>query len=467
MPISQDDRIAISKKIVQIPKQDAQATKIQSQLEDAKIAAQKEDGSNKTLMDDLTPLINLYQQELERYDGNGRNQLVEQDMIDSAKHLLRNPFFPNDPQTLLPNIADGVWKNFPAFSGNKAIGKQYAETYTTIPKEKEQDLIDAVNTAILAIEAFEVFSDATRSSGNELVDSGTCSNPIYTDQATCELNGGVWTPGPYITTPSTAMASAGNDLINAIQAWEDFLNGTYAVVPTGVQDTDVARSAGNDGSRDDITNTISVIDTWQALQDYDTVTPTPTTQPAFDNFASSNFQPSKFRDVEIQDIKNEITARQAFISSRITALESDTYLGSITQDFGSGEINATTGLYGKRFRIIDMRLNLMGGSLNKVYSAENGQKAQEEAKKSNANAATAYTSVVTASLFRSPSAGNANIHVLDASGFSVSDSAYVIAENQQEIAVTIVGIDGNRVTLDKIIPSKYRETDLARLYKVL
>jgi hypothetical protein len=114
-----------------------------------------------------------------------------------------------------------------------------------------------------------------------------------------------------------------------------------------------------------------------------------------------------------------------------------------------------------------MRLNLMGGSLNKVISAESGKQAQEELKKSNGNAEAAYTDSVAASLFVSPATGNANIHVQDASVFKAGDSAFVIAEKQQEIAVKITAVNGNRVTLDKPIPAKYRETDLARLYKVL
>jgi hypothetical protein len=439
-----------------------QSDKISGQLEEAKVAAEKEDNSNKQLMDDLTPIINLYQQELERYDGNGRNQLIEQDMIDSAKHILQNPFFPNDTTVPLPNIPDGVWKNFPAFSGNKAIGKQYNETYTSVTKE--QDLMDAIAAAITAVEAF---SDATRSSGDECNEGGTCDLPQYDNQTDCVNGGGVWTPGPDIIGPSAAMAAAGTDLVNAVQAWEDFLNGTDAVIPTPAQDGDTARQAQNTVSKDDIANAISVIDTWQALQDYDTTTSTPTTCASFNTFPASSFDPSKFRADELAPLQAEMAARATFITTRIGELVSDTYLGSITQDFGAGDINDATGLYGRRFRVIDMRLNLMGGSLNKVFAAENGQKAQEEAKKSNANASAAYTSVVTATQFRAPGAGNNNIHVLDASGFSVSDSVYVIAEKQQEIAATITGIDGNRVTLDATVPEKYRETDLARLYKVL
>ena len=76
MALTQDERLSISKKIVQIPLQNAASDTITAQLDTEKTKAQKEDNANKTLMDDITVLINGYQLELERYDGNGRNQLL-------------------------------------------------------------------------------------------------------------------------------------------------------------------------------------------------------------------------------------------------------------------------------------------------------------------------------------------------------------------------------------------------------
>lgn len=69
--------------------------------------------------------------------------------------------------------------------------------------------------------------------------------------------------------------------------------------------------------------------------------------------------------------------------------------------------------------------------------------------------------------FRAPATGINTIHVLDASGFSVSDAVYVVSENQLEISTTITAIQGNAVTLGSIVPQKYRQNEFARLYKVL
>lgn len=460
MALSQEDRISISKKIVEIPKQNAQANVIKGQLDEQKQIAEKEDNGNKQLMDDLTPLINLYQQELERYDGNGRNQLVEQDLQDSANKVLQNPFFPNDPQTPLPNIPDGVWKNFQSFSGNKAIGKQYNETYPTVTKE--QDLIDTINAQIAIVEGE---SDVTRSTGQECI-SGSCSDPQYDNQTDCEANGETWNSGTSTIQSEPTIQQAIIDLKNAVQAWEDFLNGTFAVIPTTVQDDDSTRDPLNQASRDDITNAISVIDTWQALDDFDT-THGETTCSGFNNIDVNTLNATKLRAAELNTLKNEISARQTFISTRVTQLESADYLGSINQDFNTGEIISTEGLYGDRYRIIETRLNLMGGSLNKLKGFEKGQDAQDELISSNNNASAAYTSVMAAVGFRAPAAGTGTIHVLDASGFSNGDSVFVVADNQQELSGTILSISNNTVFLDFFVPKKYRQDSGARLYKVL
>lgn len=461
MALTQDERLAISKKIVAIPLQNAQADKTSAQIDVEKQKALKEDNANKKLLDDVNVFVHGYQFEIERYDGNGRNQLVEQDLQDAAVRKLQNFFFPNDPQTPLPSLPDGIWKNFVVFSGSKALGKTYTETYTTI--QKEQDLINDVNAKIAVVESF---TNITRSTGQSCNISGTCDlGPSYTTQAACEAatpTPGVWTPGPDLIASDAAMQTAGSDLIAAIQAWETFMNGTFGIVVT--TDTDGTRSAQNTASKADITNAISVIDTWQAIASYDT-THGQTTCAGFNSYNVALLDPTKFRAAELQPVKNEITARQAFITARMGEL--NTNLGTVVQNMADGSITSATGFYGQRMRIIDTRLNAMGGSLSKLKSMEKGQAAQQESKNSNNNAALVYTSVMTATAFRAPATGTNTIHVLSAAGFSIGNSVYVAAENQAEIATTITNISGNAITLATTIPQKYRQNEFARLYKVL
>jgi len=460
MALTLEERLAISKKIVSIPLQNAAADGTSAQIDIAKQKAKKEDDANKTLMDNITVFINSYQSEFQRYDGNGRSVLLESDMTEAADRKLKNFFFPNDPQTPLPSVPDGVWKVFVAFSNSAAIGKTYTEGYTVVTKE--QDLINTVNAKISVVEAL---SNITRSTGQSCNASGVCDLPAYTTQATCEAASpvpGVWTPGPDVIASDSPMVTAGVDLKNAILAWESFINATFAIVVT--TDVDPTRSAQNVASKADITNTISIIDTWQARLDYDTAHGQ-TTCSGFNSYNVALLQPTKFRAVELGLIKTEIIARQAFITARMGQL--NTNFGSITQNMATGEITAATGFYGNRFRIIDMRLNAMGGSLSKLKGLERGQDAQEQSKKSNDNASAAYASVMLATGFRAPAIGTTTIHVLNGAGFAASDAVYIAAENQQEIATTIVSVSVNTIVLSTVIPQKYRQNEFARIYKLL
>lgn len=457
MALTQEERIAISKKIVQIPLQNAAADVVSSQLSEQKDKAQKEDDANKKLQDDVTVFINGYQQEFSRSDGNGRNELLEQDMQDSANRIIRNFFFLNDPQTPTPALTDGVWRLFVPYMGNKAIGKTYGEVYT--PVTKEMDLITAVSNAITVVESF---SNITRSTGQSCNASGSCSLPQYTTQATCESNAGVWTPGPDVIANDPAMQAAGTALINAIQAWEDFMNATYLVVVTS--DTDPTRSAQNIASKADITNAISIIDTWQALTTYNTAHGQ-TTCAGFNSYNHNLLGAVKFRANELTPIKNEITARTSFLTIREAELNVN--LGTVVQNLTTGDLTSTTGFYGQRARIINTRLNAMGGSLTKLKGLERGQDAQEQAKNSNDNTALVYQSVMTCTAFRAPSTGTATIHVLNGAGFAIGNTVYVCADNQEEIQTSIVNIVGNTIYLADKIPQKYRQNESARLYKVL
>lgn len=472
MALSQDDRISISKKLIDIPRENETADQIKDILEDSKQDAQKKDDANKNLQDSKTALVNPYQKEYNSYDGNERNELLEQDVLDAAEKKFQNFFFPNDPQTPLPSIPDGVWKNFPAFGLSKAIGKTYVETYPTTTRE--QDKIDAVNAAIALV---EVLIDGTRSSGQECAEdtSGSCAGETPpgsgVDEATCLANGGVWTPsgGPDVYTPSQDAIDALDALQVALDDWKAFVTLTRGFnTDQNAVDTDAGRVAQNNISIADIDNLISIIDTWDALQDFDTTTSLPSGSggagcAAFAAMVPGDFDPSKLRSPELDLIKDEITARETYITTRTG--EVDTNLGVVDQNTADGSLNSATGFYGDRYKIIDLRLNLMAGTLNALIAADKGQQAQDELKASNANAEDVYSSVLKVSAFRAPASGGPDVHVLDASEFNPGDNVFVMANTQQEISTSIISKDGNRLTLANDIPKKYRENDGARVYK--
>lgn len=437
MALSQAERIEISKKIIDIPLQNAAFDRIKNTLDQSSEALTNEDNANKSLMDDLTALITPYQSEFTQLDGNVRVTLTEQMVIDSANKVKQNFFFPNDPDVLLPNVPDGIWKFFPPFSGNVAIGRNYDESFTTT--DREQDKIDAINAQVAIVEAA---SDAIRSTGLE------CTSGMPSDS---------FAPEPVIQ-------QAVIDITAAVNDWRAFLVAQQGLIPT--TDPDTGRQTQNNTAIADITNAISIIDTWLALVDFDTTTTIPITCPLFDASVPGDFVPSKLRSIELQVLKDEITDRQSFITTRISQL--NTNLGTVGQDLSTGEINNSgSGLYDDRFKSINIRLNLLGGSLNKKLSTENGKAAQDALKATNDAAADLYQSVMKVSIFVAPASNNGTIHVENASEFSIGDTIYVVAESQSELTGTISNIDGNTVFLDISIPEKYTHENRSRLYKLV
>lgn len=472
MALSQDERIQISKKIIDIPVANASFDDNKANLDENLIKITNEDNANKSLMDDKTAFIDPYQSELTQLDANVRTEMVEQDIIDGAEKKLQNFFFPNDISTPLPSIPDGIWKFLAPFSGSIAIGKNYLEAFPSTTT-KEQDKIDDINTQITIIESAIA---GTRSTGLECSQdtSGSCSgedNPPQTSQATCEADNGVWTPtgGADSYSPEAVIQQALTDIVTAIGDWKTFLIAEKALILT--TDTDAARQAQNDTAIADIDNTISILDTWTAFDDWDTTTTLPsgsggTACAAFAAMFSSEFTVSKLRDTELQTIKDEITARASFITVRIA--EITTNLGSVGQNLSTGEINASgSGLYDGRFKAINVRLNLLGGSLNKKLGIIKAQDAQDAQKATNDSAASLYDSVMKVSLLRAPASNSGTIHVLDASSFSISDTVYIVAEDQLELTGTILNISGNTVFLDFNIPAKYTHNNRSRLYKII
>lgn len=466
--LTQQDRIEISGKLAGIDDEVAQSDAILEEVGNQKTDLENKDSPNKKFLDDKTVLINPYQNELEYLDGIERTELTEQIIDDSARKLLNNSFFPNDPQTPLPSIADGVWKNFPPFSGTHAIGKTEFEVYPSTGNRTESDIISDIDAKIVQIEAVII---PTRATGKICAGGfGSCSDPTYTDQSTCESNGGTWTASTgdeYSNDPVTQGYLV--DLKNLIQEWEDILNNEKNAIPT---DSNSTRTTQNNAAIADIDNAISIIDTWQAVQDFDTTTTLPTGDEGtgctlFGALTEGDFEQAKLQPTTLQPIKDETVARQAFVTTRISQLIGDDYLGSIDQDLSSGTINGTTGLYGSRFLYTDMRINLIEGTLSKVIGLETAETAQEQSKDAKGVAKQALQDVMYVSKLAAPALGTKFLNLEDASGFSDGDRIYVYAEEQQELSGSIVSVTNNRVELTINIPAKYTTNNNSRIYKLL
>ena len=491
--LTKEDRIQISAKLVGIKDEKAQSDVTIAAVNDAKVKAQAKDDSNKKLVDSRTVFINSYQKELKYLDGNVRTELIEQIMLDSAKKVKNNSFFPIDPQTPLPSLPTGVWVNFIPYSKTHAIGKTNLETYSYVcsinPEtnttqalcttaggvwgstytRKEPTIIADINAKITLIEAQFVSHRAT---GKKCTASGCSINPgVNTTQALCTAAGGVWTSGPNdVYSDDSTVKGYLTDLKTLVQEWEDTLNAEKIQIPTN--DTNSTRSLGNTNSISDINNSINIINNWQDVQDYDTATALPTGSngtavAAFDGKSESYFQQAKLQPTALQALKNELTARAAYVALRVGELTGSNYLGSITQNLSTGSLTSTQGLYGERIYFIDMRINILGGSLSELISLEGAISAQEQIKEAANNAATGLGLIMKATKAAAPGIDTQYLNLESLSGFSPNDRIYVTADDQEELSGVILEITGNRAKLSFNIPKKYTTSNNTRLYKVL
>tara|TARA_R100000951_G_scaffold101420_1_gene92908 strand:- start:7838 stop:9256 length:1419 start_codon:yes stop_codon:yes gene_type:complete len=468
---SKQDRIEISLEIINTENKIKAADAGIASAAQTVIDLTAKDNPNKVILDERTENINPYQSELLLLDGITRSELVESVMIDSAKRLLGNSFFPNNINAPLPSLPDGVWKALIPFSRTHAIGKTNLEVYPATGARIEQDIIDDIEAEILLIEAEP---EPNRATGLECTAGGGCAgedNPPQLTEAACLLDNGVWTSGSdsYIT--DVSVATSLTTLKTLVQEWEDRMNAEKALIPVAIE-ANSTRIAGNTNAISDIDNAIAIIDTWQATQDYDTTTVLPTGTDGsgcilYDALEESDFEQAKIQPTTLALLKDELTARTAYAASRAVELAGDDYLGTITQDLGSGDLTAFTGLYGERMLFIDMRLNGLGGSLSKKIGAEATGGFQEDFKGNALRAEAALSIVMTAVKAMAPGIDTKYLNIKDVSGFSVGDRIYVVANEQEELSGSIDEIDGNRVKLTFKIPKKYTISNKTRIYKVL
>jgi hypothetical protein len=147
MPFASADRISISLQVVTAPAQAAAIAVAQSQLQSSITNFQGIDTANLNLMTPSNTLITGYHGEFSWIDGNGRTNIVEQDIEDAANKKFQNHFFPNDAATAVPSITSihNVWPLAVPYAMTYAIGKNYTETYGTV-SNNEASLITAIDS---------------------------------------------------------------------------------------------------------------------------------------------------------------------------------------------------------------------------------------------------------------------------------------------------------------------------------
>lgn len=467
MALTKQDRIELSLKLAGAAEEKSAVDKTIAIVDQAKIRAEAKDSPNKTLLDERTALINPYQNELKLLDGITRTELTESIVLNSAKRVLGNSFFPNQTSVPLPSIPAGVWLYFVPFSRTHAIGKNNLEAYTATGGRGEQTVIAEINAKITLIEAKII---ATRATGKKGQTTGTCVGATPpgsgTTQALCVANGGVWTSGPDAFVADTVTQGLLTDLKTLVQEWENVLNSEKNII-TPIVDSNSTRKTQNLSAISDINNSLVIINNWQAVQDYDTTTPLPSTIAAFNALLESYFQQTKMQPTTLQNLKNELTARSSYVTTRVGQVSGSNYLGSITQDMTTGSITATQGLYGERMLFINMRINAVGGTLSEVVGFSISKSSQNEIKQSVDLASQGIGLVMKATKAAAPGIDTKYMNFENLSGFSAGDRVYLVADDQEELSGSIEEVTGNRAKLTFPVSKKYTTSNNTRIYKLL
>lgn len=463
MPLSQADRLSFSLNIV------TAADKIKAfNMSQAQTAADIQklvqlDAGNKNLFDAPNNLITNYQLEMGKLDGVARTTITEQDIQDSGAHLIQNHFFPNDTTVAVPSLSASynVWIKIPPFALTYAIGKNYTEGYGTVQKES-----DLTAPLLAFISSAASYTDIQLTTGQYCNGGGTCSLPSYTTKATCEAASptpGVWTAGFDVISNYPLIQTLKSDLVASVNALKTFLLAEVAAIVTN--DKNATYQVQNNAAINNINNVIiPAINTWLSYNDFNTAHGQ-TTCLGFNSYNSNLLAPTKLHSIQLAALQTAVNTRVSFQTTRLSQITN--VLGTLSQDLSTGELITSTGLYGKRYGFLLLRLHSLDGSLSKLKALQNGKSSQDSIKANIANTKNTYMSILPTTLFKAPGNGSNSVTLVDTSFLSPGDTVYVTAEGQEELLRAVKSVLNDTVVLNDVIPAKYRAFDKARIYKDL
>ncbi len=439
MALSKEDRISFSKKIVSAELEKIVIEASKQQLNTEKQKAFDLDQANKRLVDSKTLYIDPYQVELSRYTGILRLALTEADIQDSGDQKLGNSLYPNDPQNPPPSLAPQIWTQPKPYARTRAVGRQNNEAYPAA-NPAEQSKIGDILATIALIEAYPLIQRVT---------GQICSTTTPPPPATPTETIG----------PNTALLADYNTLLTQVNDLRSYVLSTQSLILTN--DPVGARQAQNNIARLDINNIVAVIDTWLAIIPFNTGHGQ-TTCSGFNSYNPALLGPTRLQSSQLTALKNGVTTRQSFVATRVGQI--DTNLGVITQNITNGDATGN-GLYFERWGFLSLRLNFFGGSLfafkgfDKAIAAQNALQAQIDL------ARNTYSQILTASALSAPSNGTRVLHVKNVGDIVQGDNIFIVSDTQEELGLTVASVEGNKITVNREIPAKYRPGESARVYK--
>jgi hypothetical protein len=451
MPLTTEDRVKISAQLLSTPALLAQAdADIAAEQAEVDSIQQTDDNVNRPIFDALNAPPLPYMREARYLDGNVRRELVHQDFLDAAAFKTGNLFFPNRADVTMPSIPGNVWANPTPFALSGAIGKNASEGYA-FDEANETTAMEGLEELFVAIEAKD---EIVRVTGQGCVfDAG--------DPPTI--------PATSTVGPDSDMQAKASQALAFVADWKTALNAELLVIQQApTPDPDAGRQAANDVAYAAVLATLAAIAPWEALDTFETgITGVVGSCALFGAQDPDDFGPTKFRATHLPILKDAVTARKAFVDgTRLPQIAG--YLGSISQDASTGAVTALSGMYGARWPIINVRLNLiLGGNLSEIAGKKNTQKAAASGKQGTTDLFSAWSPLLAATEIVAPTTGTGYVQVKDSSAFAQGDAVFLCSDEQPEIARTVELVEGDRLLLDAAVPPKYRPDEGARLYKEL
>jgi hypothetical protein len=456
--LSKNDRLAFSASIIETAQEIAGLASASAQIQQIANKAQALDTANKHLFDPANLLVNQYQAEFNLIDGNLRTAILENDINDSASKKLGNFFYPNNVLLTIPSLSakNNVWVQIKPFSLAYGVGKNYDQSYTI--GSSEQALIADAQALISSALAYTNIQNTT---GQQCENTGTCSFPLYTTETDCIAHGGVWTPTGESIVAYPAVQTLKTNLTNKITTIINQTIAEYAALNAN-SDTNSGNVAQIQAAKNDINNNITpALNAWLGYSDFNTAHGQ-TTCAGFNGYDSNLLAPTKLHSAQLAALITALTARSTFLTTRVSQLNST--LGTITQNIDTGDYTGT-GFYKKRFDYLNLRINVMSGSLSDLVNSQQSIIAQGQISSSLASNKDIYMSILPTTKLSASANGTAVISLTDASLYSVGNTVYITSDTQDEIVRAIKSINGSSVVLDSAVPTKYTALDNTRLYK--
>jgi len=398
--LSKADRLAFSAQIINADQQIAGLASATAQLQAIEAKDQALDTANSHLYNPTNSLINSYQAEFSAIDGNIRTSIIEQNIVDAAGHVLGNYFFPNSVLLTIPSLSskNNVWVQVRPFALAFGVGKNYDQSYTIGPSEQ-----GLITNALALITSASAYTDIQNTAGQHCVD-GTCSLPQYDNQIDCVANSGIWTPGPESIVAFPAIQTLKSNLVATINGIVTQLNAELAAILTN--DTDPTRQSQNNAAINDInTNILPALNAWLAYADFNTAHGQ-TTCIGFNTYNANLLAPTKLHSAQLSALSTALSNRTTFLSVRVPQL--NTNLGSVSQNIDTGDYTGT-GFYKSRLDFLNLRINVMAGSLTALVNDQQSINAQTQISSSLKDEKAIYMSILPTTKFAASGNGTAVI----------------------------------------------------------